>query len=57
MYIDVFKVFCDLAETGSFSKAAAVNGVTQKTLKTSIYMPRYRTDKRPLSPCQRESSR
>jgi DNA-binding transcriptional LysR family regulator len=36
MYIDVFKVFCDLAETGSFSKAAAANGVTQSAVSQQV---------------------
>ena len=36
MYIDTFKVFCDLAETGSFSKAAAVNGITQSAVSQQI---------------------
>jgi DNA-binding transcriptional LysR family regulator len=36
MYIDVFKVFCDLAETGSFSKAAALNGITQSAVSQQV---------------------
>jgi DNA-binding transcriptional LysR family regulator len=36
MYIDVFKVFCDLAETGSFSKAAVVNGITQSAVSQQV---------------------
>lgn len=36
MYIDVFKVFCDLAETGSFSKAAAINGITQSAVSQQV---------------------
>ena len=36
MYIDTFKVFCDLAETGSFSKAAAINGITQSAVSQQI---------------------
>ncbi len=36
MYIDVFKVFCDLAESGSFSKAAALNGVTQSAVSQQV---------------------
>ena len=32
MYIDTFKVFCDLAETGSFSKAAVLNAITQSAV-------------------------
>src|SRR6187402_174138 len=36
MYIDTFKVFCDLAETGSFSKAAVVNSITQSAVSQQI---------------------
>ena len=36
MYIDTFKVFCDLAETGSFSKAAVVNAITQSAVSQQI---------------------
>jgi len=36
MYIDTFKVFCDLVETGSFSKAAATNGITQSAVSQQI---------------------
>src|SRR4051794_26940179 len=36
MYIDTFKVFCDLAETGSFSKAASLNSITQSAVSQQI---------------------
>jgi LysR family transcriptional regulator, transcriptional activator of the cysJI operon len=36
MNIDTFKVFCDLAETGSFSKAAALNGITQSAVSQQV---------------------
>ena len=36
MYIDTFKVFSDLAETGSFSKAAALNSITQSAVSQQI---------------------
>jgi DNA-binding transcriptional LysR family regulator len=36
MYIATFKVFCDLAETGSFSKAAALNEITQSAVSQQI---------------------
>lgn len=36
MYIDVFKVFCDLAETSSFSKAAVLNGITQSAVSQQV---------------------
>ena len=36
MYIDTFKVFCDLAETGSFSKAAVINSITQSAVSQQI---------------------
>jgi len=36
MYIATFKVFCDLAETGSFSKAAALNAITQSAVSQQI---------------------
>ena len=36
MYIDTFKVFSDLAETGSFSKAAALNQITQSAVSQQI---------------------
>jgi DNA-binding transcriptional LysR family regulator len=36
MYIATFKVFCDLAETGSFSKAAVLNAITQSAVSQQI---------------------
>jgi LysR family transcriptional regulator, transcriptional activator of the cysJI operon len=36
MYIETFKVFCDLAETGSFSRAAVLNSVTQSAVSQQI---------------------
>jgi LysR family transcriptional regulator, transcriptional activator of the cysJI operon len=36
MNIDHFKVFCDLAETQSFSKAAALNGITQSAVSQRV---------------------
>jgi DNA-binding transcriptional LysR family regulator len=36
MYIETLKVFCDLAETGSFSKAATLNSVTQSAVSQQI---------------------
>ncbi len=36
MYIETFKVFCDLAETGSFSKAAILNSITQSAVSQQI---------------------
>jgi DNA-binding transcriptional LysR family regulator len=36
MQIDHFKVFCDLAETQSFSKTAALNGVTQSAVSQRV---------------------
>ncbi|MDB6155093.1 MAG: Transcriptional regulator, LysR family [Chthoniobacteraceae bacterium] len=36
MYIETFKVFCDLAEAGSFSKAAALNSITQSAVSQQI---------------------
>ncbi len=36
MYIETFKVFCDLAETGSFSKAATLNSITQSAVSQQI---------------------
>lgn len=36
MYIATFKVFCDLAETGSFSKAGALNAITQSAVSQQI---------------------
>lgn len=36
MYIDTFKVFSDLAETKSFSKAAALNAITQSAVSQRI---------------------
>jgi DNA-binding transcriptional LysR family regulator len=32
----MFKVFCDLAETGSFSKAAGINGITQSAVSQQV---------------------
>lgn len=36
MYIETFKVFSDLAETRSFSKAAAANGITQSAVSQQV---------------------
>ena len=36
MYIETFKVFCDLAETASFSKAALLNSITQSAVSQQI---------------------
>lgn len=36
MYIETFKVFCDLAESGSFSKAALLNSITQSAVSQQI---------------------
>ncbi len=36
MYIDTFKVFCDLVETGSFSKAGVLNSITQSAVSQQI---------------------
>jgi LysR family transcriptional regulator, transcriptional activator of the cysJI operon len=36
MYIDSFKVFCDLVETNSFSKAAAINHLTQSAVSQQV---------------------
>lgn len=38
MQVDVFKVFCDLSETGSFSKAATINDITQSAVSQQIRM-------------------
>ena len=36
MYIDTFKVFCDLVETGSFSKAGIANSITQSAVSQQL---------------------
>lgn len=36
MYIETFKVFSDLAETRSFSKAAVANGITQSAVSQQV---------------------
>src|ERR1039458_7152125 len=36
MQIESLKVFCDLAETKSFTKAAAINSVTQSAVSQTI---------------------
>jgi DNA-binding transcriptional LysR family regulator len=38
MQIETFKVFLDLAESGSFSRAAASNGITQSAVSQQIRM-------------------
>jgi DNA-binding transcriptional LysR family regulator len=38
MYLDQLKVFCDLAETGSFSKAGVLHGITEQTLTQQVHM-------------------
>ena len=36
MQIESLKVFCDLTETESFTKAAQINGVTQSAVSQTI---------------------
>jgi DNA-binding transcriptional LysR family regulator len=36
MQVETFKVYCDLVETASFSKAAAINGITQSAVSQQI---------------------
>jgi LysR family transcriptional regulator, transcriptional activator of the cysJI operon len=36
MQLETFKVFCDLADTGSFSKAALLNSITQSAVSQQI---------------------
>lgn len=36
MQIETFKVFCDLCDTGSFSKAASMNSITQSAVSQQI---------------------
>lgn len=36
MQIESLKMFCDLAETGSFTKAAQINGVTQSAVSQQV---------------------
>ena len=36
MHLETLKVFCDLAETKSFSKAAEVNGITQSAVSQQV---------------------
>ncbi len=36
MYIDSFKVFCDLVQSGSFSKAACMNSITQSAVSQQV---------------------
>jgi DNA-binding transcriptional LysR family regulator len=42
LYIDIFKVFCDLAETKNFSRTAEKNHLTQSAVSQQIaYLERY----------------
>lgn len=42
LYIDIFKVFCDLAETKNFSRTAEKNHITQSAVSQQIaYLERY----------------
>lgn len=36
MQIETFKIFCDLVDTGSFSKAASLNSITQSAVSQQI---------------------
>ncbi len=36
MQVETFKIFCDLVETGSFSKAAVINSITQSAVSQQI---------------------
>ncbi len=38
MHLETLKTFCDLAETGSFSKAAALNRVSQSAVSQQVRM-------------------
>ena len=37
MQIEIFKVFCDLVETSSFSKAANLNAITKSAVSQQIH--------------------
>ena len=36
MNVETFKIFCDLADTSSFSKAAKINSITQSAVSQQI---------------------
>ncbi len=46
MHIETLKTFCDLIETGSFSKAAAINLVTQSAVSQQVNALERRFDQR-----------
>src|SRR5215831_13923872 len=48
MHIETLKVFCDIVETGSFSKAAARNFITQSAVSQQLRMLEQKYDKQLL---------
>lgn len=44
MHVEIFKVFCDLTDTTSFSKAAKLNSITQSAVSQQIRMLETRYD-------------
>ena len=54
MHIETLKIFCDVLETGSFSKAAARNFVTQSAVSQQIRMLENKYDKQLLERTRRQ---
>jgi len=54
MHIETLKTFCDLIETGSFSKAAALNLVSQSAVSQQVKMLEQRFDQQLIERGQRK---
>ncbi len=55
MHIETLKTFCDLIETGSFSKAAALNFISQSAVSQQIKSLEQRFDQQLIERSQRKS--
>ncbi|MGE3434202.1 MAG: LysR family transcriptional regulator, partial [Blastocatellales bacterium] len=54
MHIETLKTFCDLIETGSFSKAAALNFVSQSAVSQQVKTLEQRFDQQLIERGQRK---
>ena len=55
MHIETLKTFCDLIETGSFSKAAALNFISQSAVSQQVKMLEQRFDQQLIERHQRKN--
>src|SRR5262245_28650915 len=55
MHIETLKTFCDLIETGSFSKAAVINFISQSAVSQQVKSLEQRFDQQLIERGQRKS--